>query len=275
VWTGRELVVCCGHRTPGEKSHASAAAFDPATDRWRTLATPPEDAARRTFGSAWTGSHFLVLVVGMRSANEVGSTTLLAYDVAADRWERRSDAPAGGLSSDAIWTGDRLVVWTSGFGGATYNPAADWWTPLPPVPADHQLYDGSVAWVDDQLVVWGSDRGDDTRAVGYRLSLDEPAFSTGWRPMADAPIPPIASSEGTPGSQTVLVDEEGGRLIVYPVQGQDENTGPPSLLSYDPDTDRWRDLGIRVPDWSPETVLVGDLLLQPDRANPVAARLPG
>lgn len=278
VWTGSELIVCCGQAgfggegTVGEGDAydtTSAAAYDPATDKWRVLAPPPE--GRAGSGAAWTGSEMLVLA---NTGNLRGpdKPALFAYDPSTDAWSTRT---AGPIVGQVAWTGDRLVVLAPDTRSAVYDPAADTWSDLPAIPDDHPVYDGSIAWVDDQLVVWGNDQRDDSETVGYRLRLGDDA----WRSMAEAPIPPIDWYEGTPGSQTLVVDEATGRLVVYPAHGYERGGGtgnsPPTLLTYDPEEDQWRDLGVTaVGGYAPYLTIVDGRVLVPDRAAPNQGELP-
>ena len=81
VWTGDELVVFgddpSGLIPAGAANMPSAAAaYDPAADRWRRLADPPDDAA--TVDPAWTGTSIL--------ARGSGSAGLFRYDIESDTW---------------------------------------------------------------------------------------------------------------------------------------------------------------------------------------------
>lgn len=284
AWTGTELIVCCGIPIGEGPSYdtASAAAYDPATDRWRVLAPPPPETAPYTLGAAWTGSELLV-VSTVRALPGYASTDLLlhAYDPGTDTWSRRADAHGGDRVGHPLWTGEELIVWTTGDTstsghdrGQRYDPRSDTWTALPNLPEDHHPWYASAAWVDGQLVVWGIDQRDDLATVGYRWRPGEDA----WRSMADAPVEIESWSEGTPGSQTFAVDPDTGRLLVVSVHPGSEGDGTSDvrpLLSYDPVADRWEYLG-EVPalGWHRSALVVNGQVLQPDRADPVAFDVP-
>lgn len=124
-WTGTELVVLDPER------RRDAAAYDPATDRWRTIARPPwlVDAGN---AAHWTGTE-LLLVDG-----RAGERGLAAYDPATDRWRVTAPAPLATITS-SVWAGDDLVVISgSDHTVATYRPATDSWRRLPPLPMSAQ-----------------------------------------------------------------------------------------------------------------------------------------
>lgn len=286
VWTGEEMIVCCGRgvgghdTTPGNAyDTATAAAFDPGTNRWRVLASPPPDAAGYVIGSVWTGAEMLVVVQtgDPRVALAGHGIALLAYRPDGDRWERRAQPPPGDRFGQATWTGDRLVMVTAEGAASAYDPAANAWARLPAFPGDHRPAWGSVAWVDGQIIAWGADAADDTAAVGYRLRPGERT----WRPMAPAPIPPIDYYDGVFGSQTIMADPVRGRIVVLPVHGNERSGGgtgtePPRLLAYHPSTDRWSALNTpAIAGYAPELTFGGGIVFTPDRAQPEVVRLTG
>lgn len=285
VWTGTEMIVCCGRSLEqGLPAYdtASAAAYDPTTDAWRALTPPPAAAGGYIVGVAWSGSEMLVVVqLGDPGAATFGDQGLglYAYDPVTDTWDERAKPTWGDRFGEVVWTGDRLVIWSQRApgvdGGVVYDPAADRWSWLPELPKDAPVYYGSAAWVDGQLVVWGLDGRDDRSTVGYRLRLGDGA----WRRMADAPLPPIERYDGTPGSQTLATDEATGTVIVYPTHGYESGGGaegvpPPPLLAYDPEADAWTRLGdLGGSPYAPDLIVGGDVVLTPDRADPEVLRL--
>lgn len=103
AWTGTEFVVWGGYAgagTPDEEAVAQAAAYDPATDRWRELPDAPIPGAYD--GEAlWTGTE--VWVVG-GFGGETGRDPMLgaaAYDPATDAWRNLPDLP--GPMAAAAW----------------------------------------------------------------------------------------------------------------------------------------------------------------------------
>jgi hypothetical protein len=276
VWTGEELIVCCGNPPASEETAAAprAAAYDPEADTWRPIAEPPAKALSTVIGAAWTGIEVLVVVqLGDPASYDYGDEGLglFAYDPAADIWEERAKPTGGDRFGESVWTGQQLVLWfqrAPGWdGGVSYDPATDTWSDLPLLPSDAPVHDGSATFAAGQLVVFGLDGRDETRTVGHRLRPGD----TEWRPMAPAPIPPIEWYEGTPGSQTILADGTGERVVVYPTHGFERGGGgatspPPNLLAYDPEQDTWTELGPLVTGapFAPDLTAAGDLILLPD-----------
>jgi hypothetical protein len=146
AWTGRELVVLVGGFDPDGKPWparlARAAAYDPATNRWRRIAAAP--SYRADASAVWDGRE--VLLIG-------GSRAAFAYDPVDDRWRRLAPMPSAGPAT-AIWTGKRVLVWRRS-GGFSYDPRADSWAKLPRAPRPG----AAVAWTGGKLLVWDGARG--------------------------------------------------------------------------------------------------------------------
>lgn len=185
VWTGREMIVVGGEGdatgTPGGYTvFADAAAYNPATQRWRRL--PPMPAPRAGATATWTGAE--VLVVGGR--HEVGGRSVeyadgVAYNPATNRWRRLPGMSTSRFLHAAVWTGSRLLV-TGGVTmrgnertapprGQAYDPTTDRWSALPISPL-RARYSQVAVWTGSQLLVWG---GYPARDSDYRL----PAFADG------------------------------------------------------------------------------------------------
>ena len=124
VWTGREMLVWGGAVDGTVGSNPSGplgdgAAYDPATDSWRTLGATGAPTARFQNAAVWTGSRMIVW--GGASG---GSTPAFGdgalYDPDLDAWTpvTNDGAPSGRRAPSAVWTGERFVVW----GGGSYQP---------------------------------------------------------------------------------------------------------------------------------------------------------
>jgi hypothetical protein len=105
AWTGRELLVFVGDRTPDGDTPwparlARAAAYDPATNRWRRIARMPEE--RPGASVAWDGRE--LLVVGGRAGRARGPLRAdgFAFDPASNRWRRLAAMPAGREGSATV-----------------------------------------------------------------------------------------------------------------------------------------------------------------------------
>jgi hypothetical protein len=184
VWTGREVIIWggCDDRVPqcDDGSQAdelrNGAAYDPARDRWRRIATSPL-AARDRPQAVWTGRELLVW--GGASPRGAVGVYAAAYDPARDRWRTIPNGPLAPRSNHTmVWTGRELFVWggvASGTGdrflddGAAFDPATGAWTQLPTAPIRGR--DRHVAvWTGQELLVWGG------CCAGTQLLADGAAF---------------------------------------------------------------------------------------------------
>jgi hypothetical protein len=268
VWSGEELLVCCGYEISSDPARdtATAAAYDPDARTWRRLPAPPAGTDRAFGAAVWTGDEMIVVF----GANEGGEGLAVAYDPDTDTWTQLA-TPPGTLSRipESAWTGDAMIVW-SGEGpdrGYQYDPAADEWSSLPDLPAAAATRDGSIAWTGSEIVVYGQAANDETRAVGARWRPGD----ENWRPISDAGLPPIEWYEGTPGSQSVVWDDASQRVIVWPTRGDEYAPDRPApLLAYDPATDTWSRLGPTALGFHPQLIAAEGRLLQADSEHPIA-----
>jgi len=106
IWTGRDALVRgeparCDGCLGGLVGFVNTARYDPATNRWTTLATDQQFAG--SLDSAWTGRALFSLAL-------TGNAD--AYDPAANTWTRLPRAPiACNLGSAAIWTGAEVLAY--------------------------------------------------------------------------------------------------------------------------------------------------------------------
>lgn len=271
VWTGSELIVCCGTgRADGYPADTrSAAAWDPASGRWRPLARPPASVARSFPAAAWTGELMVVVATGPAVAT---------YDPATDRWTEVAAPSAVDRRPEAVWTGTEVVLWDSRYGSGSRPPdgaVADrgwrWapgraaWEPLPDLPPGARTELGGIAWSGDEVVVWGLSTDDGRTGVGARWRPGDDR----WRPVAPSPQGPVTWFEGTPGSQALGSDPAGGRVLVRPLD-DDAADAPAPLYAYDPADDEWTDTGLVVAGFHPTFHVADGVVVVPDEAAPVA-----
>jgi hypothetical protein len=194
VWTGREMVGwgggCCGDAS------ADGAAYDPAENTWRSIARSPLAASQQPVGS-WTGRELIVLVTGRDPDGKPSPARLAraaAYDPAADTWRRIAPLPEPREGAAAAWDGRELLV-VGGSGvtrggraparvGFAYDPAADRWRRLAPMPIGR--VGAQAAWTGRRLVLWGGLTAAGAGAAGG-LSYDPAADR--WSPLPVAPLP--------------------------------------------------------------------------------------
>ncbi len=166
---------------------ARAAAYNPATNHWRRIATLPEPRGGAT--AVWDGHE--LLVVGGAGRARLGRVAPLArvgfaYNPATNRWRRLSPMPSGRAGAAILWTGKRLLVWggslTADGGpplfpahGLTYDPKADRWSTLPQAPLQGRL-DPAAVWTGRELILWGGDKPATPLGTGTKYLADGAAF---------------------------------------------------------------------------------------------------
>ena len=149
AWTGDELLVWGGLRRTNWNAGDSlvdGAAYDPAADRWRTLAAAPE--IQQPVVSAWHGSELFVWSM----ATGEGA----AYDPDRDRWRPIGTAVAP-LGQVSVSLDDAIILFpgddaSAGATATSYDAVSDSWTPLPPV--DIARYVTLAAAVGDRVYAW-------------------------------------------------------------------------------------------------------------------------
>ena len=226
VWTGSEVIFCCG------MTSRQSAAYDPATDTWRTLDESPLGGP---FPEArWTGQEMVVIT----------QTGTAAYNPATDSWREFPATPVDlGRTNEIEWTGSEIVVWpVFPVGdplrrveqGMALDPTTETWRVLP----DPQQWPSWVDMVvtDDLVIIWGglpANQGGSERAVGSQYDLE---MGT-WRPLPEA-LPEPDGCECNLGSQTLTWTGE--YVLVSPGHfstGVDPDT--PVLIAYHPETNSW------------------------------------
>jgi hypothetical protein len=148
AWTGRDLVILVSGLDPNAKRYpaslARAAAYRPATNRWRRIASLPVSLGSSR--AVWMGTRFLLVGAGTRQR------ATLSYNPVANRWRIMAPMPRR-ASGPAIWTGKRVIVWR-GRDALAYNPGTNRWTTLPPWPLGSRI-NVTSAWTGRSLFVWG------------------------------------------------------------------------------------------------------------------------
>ena len=135
VWTGTELLVMSGDQG---LDTATAQAFKPTTNEWRTLTSVPL-APRYDAASVWTGSEWLIWG-GTDGTLDFGDG--VAYDPLTDTYRALAESPLSAREVRGVWTGTEmlLLAGTSSGGnaesdGAAYDPVTDAWRSIADGPA--------------------------------------------------------------------------------------------------------------------------------------------
>jgi N-acetylneuraminic acid mutarotase len=205
LWTGRQLLV-----------FGAGVRYRPSAGAWRVLhASLPLGIV------AWTGREAIGWGGGCCGDAQSNGA---AYDPATDASRVLPRSPLA-PSQDPVgaWDGRELLLLVSGYGpdgrpyptglarAAAYDPAADTWRRLAPLPA---RLAGSAAWSGRELILAGAGaRG--RAAFAYDPSSDR------WRRLARLP-------SARPGATALWTRD---RLILW--------GGAASGLAYDPATNRW------------------------------------
>ncbi|NND03189.1 MAG: hypothetical protein HKN91_10415, partial [Acidimicrobiia bacterium] len=184
VWTGEEMIVWGGWvRATGERAAQGftivwgrdGAAYDPATDQWRSLPEPPDTVDLSSTSAVWTGEEMIVWGANFEAWARSGPLEEepylagAAYNPAIDSWRVIPTAPFSPVDQvegfgvhSAEWIGDRMVVWAGGgFLSATgpelwaYDPSTDSWERGASSPFDAE--EVQLVWTGDTLYALGSD----------------------------------------------------------------------------------------------------------------------
>jgi hypothetical protein len=135
IWTGTEMIIWGGYDTTFTELD-SGAAYNPATNTWRTLAAVPSGVAgRERHKAVWTGS--MMIVWGGYDQNDIELHDGAVYDPAGDSWSTVTGSGAPQVASQhstVVWTGTDLFVWGPHLGafmdGGTWNFTTTTWSPV-------------------------------------------------------------------------------------------------------------------------------------------------
>jgi len=156
AWTGRELILFVSrYDVDGKLRHASvatAAAYDPTTNRWHRLPPLPQSGYAMGTG-VWDGHELLVVGAGK------AARSAYAYDPTINRWRTLASLPTPRIGGIGVWAGTRLLLLggenragKSLRDGLAYDPKKDQWTRLPVTPL-RKLYGAVALWTGRELIV--------------------------------------------------------------------------------------------------------------------------
>ncbi|GAB3665205.1 hypothetical protein GCM10027589_29670 [Actinocorallia lasiicapitis] len=191
VWSGREMIVWGGigdgdrdRNVRGEewvygRPLVDGAAYDPATETWRKIATGPLTA--RT-GAVAVMTATTVFVWGGQTPAGRGPALSdgAEYDPVGDSWKPLPPAPVALRSGPAVvWTGTEVLLW-GGLGGhddwqedgAAYAPATRTWRKLSAAPLRFD-YEAQTVWTGREMIAIADD-------PGHTAAAFDPAANT-WR----------------------------------------------------------------------------------------------
>lgn len=239
IWTGTEMVVWGGSVRPsGQGTISSGAAYNPVTDRWRTLSDVGAPQPRARHVAVWMGSEMLVWggvqwLTGATSQSPSWRNGA-RYNPMTDAWTPISTLGApGALGGDAVWTGSEMIVWHAETGeGAAYNPAIDRWRPLAAEGAPANRREQTALWTGQEMIIWGG-----LEQPGPAFSLSGAAYNprtATWRSLS-----PDGAPAARAGSTPVWTGDEmiiwGGRILLGSEMRE---------AAYRPITDSWRPISM-------------------------------
>ncbi|MGI8775583.1 MAG: Kelch repeat-containing protein [Actinomycetota bacterium] len=158
AWTGKEVLVMVSPMGIEEADYpkfAHLAAFDPATDGWRSLARPPHVAWVSPPVAYLDGKLNVLSLGGTVDGGEVNNygrelDTGGIYDHERDEWSPHAEPPK---RPNQTWEqtaiDDEVVI-----DGLAYSPSTDTWRKLPRFPL-HDREFPVVVWTGHELIVWG------------------------------------------------------------------------------------------------------------------------
>lgn len=249
AWTGEELLIRGDHRErdrPTRTIQSAGAAYSPERDEWRHLPTAPEGPSYRK--ALWTGDRLVLLG---DAPDFSGRAAAAAYDPDTDAWSRLPDSPGGRFDwPHPVWTGNELLVLSTGGKLAAYSPGSDSWDLRSPSPLGYRS-SPIVHWTGERMIAFGgSERvGSDMLEDRWDGASYDPASDT-WERI---PAPPHEEDQRFSIGTVVVAD---GDLVIIlrtserrgeSFEWEDEN----HTLAYDTDAQSWR----RLPD-PPSTLSV-------------------
>ncbi len=250
-------------------SSLGAAPTTPPTDGWATIARSPLPG-RHDAAGVWTGTEMIVAggttsppcPPGADCVGDVDGAERAdgaAYDPESDTWRAIAEAPRTFTSTQAVWSGEEMVVLTASRTLA-YDPVSDTWRALAPPP--ELLVDPAPPVVADEVIVFGSyDQVPNREATDLVL---DPATGV-WTPLPRDPF-------GESYDRSLAWDGTRLWLLSMPVEGHFEAyDGSPSRLAVlegGPAAGTWRVVDPQTPDLGQGQVLwsVDDRLVVPTGA---------
>lgn len=186
AWTGEELLIWGDHRErdrPTRTIESVGAAYSHERDEWRHLPTPPEGPSYRK--ALWTGDR---LVLMGAAPDFSGRAAAAAYDPDADAWSRLPDSPGGRFDwPRPVWTGDELLVLSTGGKLAAYSPGSDSWDLRSLSPLGYRS-SPMVRWTGERMIVLGGSEPTGTDILERRWD------GAAYDPLSDRwtriPVPP-------------------------------------------------------------------------------------
>ncbi len=173
VFTGPEMIIwggrdCVGSFLCTETNYNDGFRYNLAANTWTPLSLVGAPARRFGHAAVWSGSEMLVWGGQYREGFfDVVSSNFnngARYNPAANTWTALPTlgAPAARFGHDAVWAGNRLVIWggtdgTNGYfdSGARYFPGPNAWSNMTFTARPAGRTGHTTVWSGSEMIVWG------------------------------------------------------------------------------------------------------------------------
>jgi N-acetylneuraminic acid mutarotase len=177
VYTGTEMIVWGGRDVFGSfigtlTNFNDGARYSLAANTWTPVNLTGAPFRRYGHSAAWSGTEMIV----WGGAYAEGSLAVVSsnynngarYNPAANSWSPISTAaaPSARFGHDAVWAGNRMVIWGGGDGtnapfdsGARYFPAANAWSNMTFFGRPVGRTGHTTVWSGSEMIVWGGFNG--------------------------------------------------------------------------------------------------------------------
>ena len=162
VWTGNEMVIWGGK---GSDYFNSGGRYNPNNNSWSPTNSIGAPSARRSHTAIWSGSEMMVWGGYVYDGSSTYFNDGSRYDPINDDWQviNSENSPSARDDHSVIWTGDEMIIWGGGPGGAgnmlmtggKYNPINDNWNATSTSNAPSARLNHSAIWTDSDMIVWG------------------------------------------------------------------------------------------------------------------------
>jgi N-acetylneuraminic acid mutarotase len=137
VWTGSRMLIWGGQTYSGVYNyHNDGALYDPASDSWTPTNLTGAPGPRAFFGYVWSGTELIVWSGCTTNSGGACSSPALTggrYNPATDAWRptNTKSAPSARSNFPAVWTGNRMIVWSGVQGNSILASTGGIYTPGP------------------------------------------------------------------------------------------------------------------------------------------------
>ncbi len=173
VFTGTEMIIwggrdCVGSFLCTTTNYNDGFRYSLAANTWAPLTLTGAPFRRFGHSAAWTGTEMIVwggaTAEGGFDIVRTNYNNGARYNPAANTWSpvATAGAPAARSGHDAVWAGNRMVVWGGGDGtnapfdsGARYFPAANAWSNMTVSGRPAGRTGHTTIWSGSEMIVWG------------------------------------------------------------------------------------------------------------------------